>query len=304
MLELARTVAEPAVDVTYVFYAREEVAAAESGLLELLRRAPRPARGRRRPARRAHRRRAIEAGLPGHDAPRGHPGGRAGPHRPALDGPQRRPPARAAARPLDAYEPERQPVIEGCEYREALQAVRGRGRGGRQRGARPGRARAQPPLRPRPHARPRPRPTSGRCSPRVLEDGDTLRGRRRGRRRRPRRSTTRCWPRWSSATTWRCGPSWAGPTWPASPRRGVPAANFGPGDATLAHTAGECVEPRPTSTPAYRAAARRSRRAGASMAGGAPRLRAPYRRSRRAPDATQEQHHGHRDRAARPRTSP
>lgn len=35
MVELALGVAEPAVDVTYVFYAREEVAAAESGLEEL-----------------------------------------------------------------------------------------------------------------------------------------------------------------------------------------------------------------------------------------------------------------------------
>jgi succinyl-diaminopimelate desuccinylase len=35
LLELARTVADPAVDLTFVFYAREEVTAAENGLLEL-----------------------------------------------------------------------------------------------------------------------------------------------------------------------------------------------------------------------------------------------------------------------------
>jgi succinyl-diaminopimelate desuccinylase len=40
MLELARRHTEPAVDVTYVFYAREEVAATESGLLELERDRP------------------------------------------------------------------------------------------------------------------------------------------------------------------------------------------------------------------------------------------------------------------------
>jgi succinyl-diaminopimelate desuccinylase len=40
MLELARTVAEPAVDVTYVFYAREEVALEHSGLREIDRARP------------------------------------------------------------------------------------------------------------------------------------------------------------------------------------------------------------------------------------------------------------------------
>lgn len=40
MVELARTVAEPAIDMTYVFYAREEVAASESGLLDLERERP------------------------------------------------------------------------------------------------------------------------------------------------------------------------------------------------------------------------------------------------------------------------
>ena len=40
MLELARTVTEPAVDVTYVFYAREEVALEHNGLRELFAEVP------------------------------------------------------------------------------------------------------------------------------------------------------------------------------------------------------------------------------------------------------------------------
>ena len=40
MLELARTVDDPAVDVTYVFYATEEVAAVHNGLGHLFRDRP------------------------------------------------------------------------------------------------------------------------------------------------------------------------------------------------------------------------------------------------------------------------
>ena len=40
MLDLARNVTEPAIDVTYVFYAREEVAIAHNGLRELFREVP------------------------------------------------------------------------------------------------------------------------------------------------------------------------------------------------------------------------------------------------------------------------
>ena len=63
--------------------------------------------------------------LPGHDAAaRCALRGRPGPHRPAVDGPQRHPPPRPrCSTALDAYE-ERRPVLDGCEYREALQAVR------------------------------------------------------------------------------------------------------------------------------------------------------------------------------------
>ncbi len=121
MLELARTVPEPAVDVTYVFYAREEIASVESGLGELF--AERPdllvadaaVLGEPTDA-------VVEAGcqgtmrfritLMGERAHTARPWmGRNAAHRLA-----------GILGALDAYEP-RRPVIDGCEFREALQAV-------------------------------------------------------------------------------------------------------------------------------------------------------------------------------------
>jgi len=121
MLDLALTVTEPAVDCTYVFYAREEVAAAESGLGELFEVRPdllvgdaavlgEPTDG------------ALEAGcqgtmrlrvtLVGARAHTARPWmGRNAIHR--LGG---------LLNELDAYQ-ERRPVIDGCQFREALQAV-------------------------------------------------------------------------------------------------------------------------------------------------------------------------------------
>ncbi len=121
MLELARTVAEPAVDVTWVFYAREEVAIAHNGLRELFAEAPdllvgdvailgEPTGG------------AVEAGcqgtmrfevtLAGVRAHTARPWmGRNAVHR-----------LGALLTALGSYE-HREPVIDGCRYREALQAV-------------------------------------------------------------------------------------------------------------------------------------------------------------------------------------
>jgi succinyl-diaminopimelate desuccinylase len=121
MLDLARTVRTPAVDVTYVFYAREEIAAHESGLEELFTVRPdllegdvallgEPTTG------------VVEAGcqgtmrlsitLAGARAHTARPWmGRNAIHR---------------LRDLLARVDEadwRRPVIDGCEYREALQAV-------------------------------------------------------------------------------------------------------------------------------------------------------------------------------------
>ena len=120
-LELARSVAEPAVDVTYVFYECEEVSSAFNGLTKLLRQRPdlgaadAAVLGEPTSAR-------IEAGcqgtlridvtLVGRRAHSARPWmGRNAIHRlgPLLER-------------CCAYQ-ERRPVLDGCEYREALQVV-------------------------------------------------------------------------------------------------------------------------------------------------------------------------------------
>ena len=122
LFELARTVAEPAVDVTYVFYECEEVEARYNGLGRLAADAPRlleadvailaePTASK------------VEAGCQGSmrvdvtlQGARAHTArawmGRNAIHR-----------AGAVLRRLEAYEP-RRPVLDGCEFHEGLQAVR------------------------------------------------------------------------------------------------------------------------------------------------------------------------------------
>ena len=121
MLDMARTVTAPAVDVTYVFYAREEIGAAESGLEEVF--VARPdlmvgdvaLLGEPTTA-------VIEAGCQGTmrlvvtlNGARAHTArawmGRNAIHRLG----------EVLGRVADAEW--RRPVIDGCEYREALQAV-------------------------------------------------------------------------------------------------------------------------------------------------------------------------------------
>ena len=121
MLELARTIEQPAVDVTWVFYAREEVAAAHSGLGELFAEAPALLEGDvallGEPTSAA-----LEAGCQGTmrmvltlRGARAHTArpwmGRNAIHRLA-----------AVLSTVETYEP-RRPIIEGCEFREALSAV-------------------------------------------------------------------------------------------------------------------------------------------------------------------------------------
>ncbi len=121
MVELALAVAEPAVDLTYVFYAREEVAATESGLEELFVERPdllvgdvallgEPTGGQ------------IEAGCQGALRLELHLAGeRAHSARPWMgrNAIHRLAPVLTI---LAEHEP-RRPVLDGCEFREALQAV-------------------------------------------------------------------------------------------------------------------------------------------------------------------------------------
>ena len=120
-LELAATVAEPSVDVTYVFYVAEEIAAEHSGLLQLLAERPEllegdaavlgePTDG------------ALEAGCQGTARIRlTLRGARAHTARPWMGRNAIHRLGRVLAR-IDAFEP-RQPTIDGCTYREAVQAV-------------------------------------------------------------------------------------------------------------------------------------------------------------------------------------
>ena len=121
MLTLAETIAEPAVDVTYLFYAREEVALVHNGLRELLAERPdlldadlallgEPTNG------------VVEAGCQGTMRFKVEmAGARAHTARPWM--------GRNAIHRLGdvlgilSDYVAREPVIQGCQYREALQAV-------------------------------------------------------------------------------------------------------------------------------------------------------------------------------------
>ena len=120
-LELARTVSSPRVDVTYVFYAAEEIAAEHSGLLQLYRERPDLMEGEAavlgEPTGAA-----IEAGCQGTLRARvTFAGARAHTARPWM-GVNAIHRMGALLRRLDEYQ-ERRPVLDGCEYREAIQAV-------------------------------------------------------------------------------------------------------------------------------------------------------------------------------------
>jgi succinyl-diaminopimelate desuccinylase len=121
MLAVAETIPDPAVDVTFVFYATEEVAAEHNGLKHLVEQRPDllvgdvAILGEPTSA-------AIEAGCQGSLRMRVDlRGARAHTARPWM-GRNAIHRLGAALRLIEAW-PERRPVIDGCEYREALQAV-------------------------------------------------------------------------------------------------------------------------------------------------------------------------------------
>ena len=238
MIELARTVSEPAVDVTYVFYAREEVAVTHNGLRQIEAERPdllagdvallgEPTLG------------AVEAGcqgtlrvkvtLVGERAHTARPWmGRNAIHR-----------LGALLALVEGYH-ERHPVVEGCEYREALQVVDVSG--GVAGNVVPDEATVVV------NHRFAPDRTSDEAVAHVrsvlapvLEDDDTF-------------EVVDCSPPARpgigdpligalierNGLEVRAKLGWTDVAFFAE--RGVPASNFGPGDPTIAHTAGERLE--------------------------------------------------------------
>jgi succinyl-diaminopimelate desuccinylase len=238
MLELARTVREPVVDLTYVFYAREEVAAEHNGLAELLRERPDLLAGDvallGEPTSST-----IEAGCQGTmrftvtlAGRRAHPArawmGVNAIHRLA--------PLLAA---LSLYEP-RRPVIEGCEYHEALLAVAIEG--GVAGNVVPDRAQLTVNHRFAPDRTPDQAETHVReVFEGMLGEGDTI---------ERTDMAPAAWPATGhplvqrliarNGLEVRAKLGWTDVARFAE--AGIPAANFGPGDATIAHAPDERVE--------------------------------------------------------------
>jgi succinyl-diaminopimelate desuccinylase len=237
MVDLARTVTDPAVDVTYVFYAGEEVAAVHNGLGHLFRdrsdllAADVALLGEPTDA-------LIEAGCQGSlrlvvtlTGLRAHPArpwmGRNAIHR--------------LGRLLALVEahPVREPVIDGCTFREALQAVAVEG--GVSGNVVPDRATVTLNHRFAPDRTPDQAVQAVRdlLAP-ALEEGDTVEVVDLAPAAAPsldhpvlRALIERNGLEVGAKLGWTDVARFA--------EHGIPAANFGPGDATIAHTAQECV---------------------------------------------------------------
>jgi succinyl-diaminopimelate desuccinylase len=238
MLALAEAVPDPAIDVTWVFYTAEEVAAEHNGLGHLFARRPDLVAGDAailgEPTDAA-----IEAGCQGTMRLRVVlTGARAHTARPWMGRNALHRAGRVLAA-LDGYEA-RRPVIDGCEFREALQAVFVSGgvaanvvpdhaeitlnhRYAPDRSADEARAHVESVLAP------------------YLEDGDTVEVLDVADAARPGLTH----PLLAALRTRHDLPVRAKLGWTDVSRfaaAGIPAVNFGPGDSTLAHTRDERVE--------------------------------------------------------------
>jgi succinyl-diaminopimelate desuccinylase len=250
MLELARSIADPAVEVTYVFYAAEEVAAVHNGLGHLFRDRPdlleadvallgEPTEA------------TIEAGCQGtmrlevtlH-------GARAHTARPWMG----RNAIHRLGRVLAAVEtmPERRPVIDGCEFREALQAVAVSG--GVAGNVVPDLATVTLNHRFAPDRTPAEAEAAVRAVVEPhLDDGDTCELVDLA----PAAAPSLHHPVLQALVQRNDLPVRAKLGWTDVARfasHGIPATNFGPGNPTIAHTAEECVD-RGTIERAYAALA-------------------------------------------------
>ena len=238
MLELARTVSEPAIDVTYVFYAREEVATIHNGLNELFAEAPELLQGDvallGEPTEAT-----IEAGCQGtmrfvvtFTGARAHTArawmGRNAIHR-----------AGALLVKCESYKP-RQPVIDGCEYHEGLQVVAIEG--GVAGNVVPDSATVTINHRYAPDRSGEQAEAHVRnvVAP-FLEEGDTMELQDHSPAAAPHLThpILRTLIERNDLTV-RAKLGWTDVAFFAA--QGIPAANFGPGDATIAHTQGEYLE--------------------------------------------------------------
>ncbi len=240
MLELARTVVEPAVDITYVFYAREEIAIAHNGLREIEAQRPdllvgdvallgEPTLG------------AIEAGCQGTMRLRVVMAGeRAHTARPWMGSNAIHRLGRVIETLANAEN--RNPMVQGCEFREAIQIVDVKG--GVAGNVVPDRAEIVVNHRYAPDRSPEAAEAHVRAilMP-ELSAGDTV---------ELVDSSPPALPGLEDPLLHalierndlevRAKLGWTDVAFFSE--RGVPASNFGPGDPTIAHTAGEFVERR------------------------------------------------------------
>ena len=248
MVELARTVDEPALDVTYVFYAGEEVAAVHNGLGHLFRDRPDlldadvALLGEPTDA-------LIEAGCQGTLRMEVTlAGARAHTARPWMG----RNAIHRLGRLISVVEAHvaRRPVIDGCEFREALQAVAVTG--GVSGNVVPDRATLTLNHRFAPDRTPAQAEAAVRdLIDAVLDDGDTVELADVA----PAAAPSLVHPVLKALVDRNGLEVKAKLGWTDVARfaeRGIPAANFGPGDATVAHTAEERVARTPIET-CYRA---------------------------------------------------